>query len=71
MEPSQVSEARLSIETVQGPADGFVNGHPCSGYYVRFAVEATLKGGRRHQTDRILFVAPHNSAAEYRSARAT
>lgn len=66
---SQVHEASLTIQKSFTAVDGSVNGHPCAGYNVTFAAAAVMVGGRRYEYQKIVFVAPHNADAEYRSAR--
>jgi hypothetical protein len=67
---SQVRDAWLLIDKLPGLVSGTVNGHPCSGYRVSVSAGAAMDDGRRYEKRTILFVAPHDSAREYRSAKA-
>jgi len=66
---SQVHEAWLTIRRLPGPVSGEVNGRPRAGFNVRFAAAAVADNGRRYDRARVAFVAPHDAAAELRSAR--
>jgi len=67
---SQVREACLTIRRLPGSVEGPVNGHSCAGYNISFSAGVLMDGGRRYEREQIVFVAPHDSKVELRSARA-
>ena len=66
---STICEARLEIEKLPGTLKGIVNGHGCDGHLVLFRAQATTDHGKTYQSERSVFVAPHNPRVELRSAR--
>jgi hypothetical protein len=68
LDRSQIREASLSI-TRGAEATGSVNGQPARGYTVHLRAAVVMSGGQGHDRDQALFVAPHDPAAEARSAR--
>jgi hypothetical protein len=62
--------AAVAIERLPLTVDGQVNGHEVVGYQVRVFASATTDRGRQYQSERLLFVAPHNPSIESRSTRA-
>ena len=66
----QIREGWLTIRKLPGPTTGSINGIPCDGHNVSFAVGAVMDGGRRYDREQVVFVAPHNAEVELRSARA-
>ena len=69
LERSQVREASLSIRRLSEPLMGAVNGRPSAGYNLSFKATAMMESGRRYESERIVFVAPHNPKFELRSTR--
>ena len=67
---SDIKEARLKFETLPGAKEGLVNGKPSTGREVRFNVTAASQRGKRFEAAAVVFVAPHDSDKERRSARA-
>ena len=65
-----ICDARLCIERPPSTNPGTVNGRPSAGYSVRFRATATVDTGRIFESERVLFVAPHNPLIESRSNRA-
>ena len=68
---ARVRDARLLIERLPGAVVGTVNGHPCSGFKVRFRATAISDTDRRFESEKIVWVAPHDECVERRSTRAT
>jgi hypothetical protein len=66
---TQLHEAWLTIRRLPDSVRGFVNGHLCAGFHVSFLAEAVMDNGRRHQRERVVFLAPHNPGVEFRSTR--
>jgi len=64
-------EAHLEATKMPGSRFGAVNGHVCSGYEVRFVIQAVTDLGKGYERSLSVFVAPHNPAVELRSARAS
>ena len=64
----RVQSAWLTLRRSPGTVRGTVNSHAGLGYRVEFIAEAVTDDGRRHEQACVLFVAPHNPAAEFRSA---
>ena len=67
---THVRTACVLIERLSLTADGQVNGRSAAGYQVRVSVTAVTDRGRRFDSERSFFVAPHNPQAEFRSTRA-
>jgi hypothetical protein len=67
LERSQVRSARLTIRQSAESTTGTVNGHPCTGHYFAFLVEAVMEGARNYQREQVVFVARHNPEVELRS----
>lgn len=66
---SAVRSSMLVLRRLSAPARGFVNGHASSGYMLRLTASATMTNGKSYERARDVFVAPHDSAKELRSAR--
>lgn len=66
---STISTAILKLHQLPERVPGEINGHPCSGFHVRFDVEVFGVDGRRGHSSCELFVAPHNPAVERQSTQ--
>lgn len=64
-----LKEAHLNITKSVNSINGYVNGHLYCGFTMKFEVTATTDLGKVYQSKVVLFVAPHNSRVESRSAR--
>lgn len=68
---SVLRQASLEITVLHDSAMGIVNGRPCNGRRVRFAVKVLAGGnGRNFESSKTVFIAPHNPNVEQRSTRA-
>jgi hypothetical protein len=67
---SYVHTASVVVERLPLTVDGQVNGRSAIGYQRRVSASAVTDRGRRYQSERSFFVAPHNPRAELRSTRA-
>lgn len=67
--PAQVRNAWLTIRRLSGLVNGSVNCHTCVGFKLSFSAVAVMDDGTRYERERVLFVAPHDSHIELRSAR--
>lgn len=68
---SSLQEASLEISKQHEPVMGPVNGRSCAGRTINFRVVAFFKSGKRYESDKSIFVAPHNPEIEGRSTRRT
>ena len=66
---TRLREARLTAATSPVSKVGVVNGCTCVGYEVKFRANAITDLGKTYESTMCLFVAPHNSEIELRSAR--
>ncbi|MEN6451150.1 MAG: hypothetical protein ABFC96_11720 [Thermoguttaceae bacterium] len=66
---SCIKDASLCITKASNPVDGIVNGQPRSGHLVKFAARAVSDHGAVYEQEMSVFVAPHDSNIERRSAR--
>jgi hypothetical protein len=70
IEPSRISNARLTITRLPDTVAGWVNGiHRRNGNNVAFVVQVDMDNGNRYEQQRVIFVAPHDPSVELRSAR--
>jgi len=65
---SVVLDAELEITKGQDASRGFVGSHATDGHMVKFVARATVSNGRCFETERLVFVAPHDSDGERRRA---
>jgi enamine deaminase RidA (YjgF/YER057c/UK114 family) len=65
-----VRSAHLNVTRLAAPQRGAVNGRICDGYSVRFLAGAVSDYGKTYESERTIFVAPHNARIERRSTRA-
>jgi len=70
LDPSQVRAAWLTIRRLPGMDWDSINGHSCAGFKLRFETAAIMDDGKEYQRERVVFIAPHDSNVELRSARA-
>ena len=68
--PARVRSGRLILRRSPSAVKGTVNRHACLGYSVHFMAEVVMNDERRYEQEHVLFVAPHNPAAELRSTTA-
>jgi hypothetical protein len=66
---SCLREARLVATKSHDLVNGYVNGHPCVGFNVRFVVTAVSPQGKIYERKKSFFVAPHDPNMELRSTR--
>ena len=62
--------ASVSVEWLPLTVAGQVNSHQTTGHQVRVSASAVTDRGRRYQSERSFFVAPHDPRIELRSTRA-
>jgi hypothetical protein len=67
---SLLRTASLFVERLPLTVEGQVNGHGVAGYQVHVSASAVTEQGRRYQSERAFFVAPHDPRVEWRSTRA-
>lgn len=66
---SILREARLILSKVPGDVQAEVNGRERTGQIMRFGVRAIPDRGRSFECEKLVFVAPHDPAVEWRSTR--
>ena len=66
----RVRRAWLTIRRLPGAIQGSVNDHPISGHELCFLAGAVMDSGLCFESEKTVFVAPHDARSERRSARA-
>jgi len=66
---SCLKEATLQITKLPDSRSGFVNGRVCAGHTLQFLARAVSGSGETYESDKSVFVAPHNPRVEQRSRR--
>ena len=64
-------DASLKIMRLPQPETGAVNGRICAGHRVRFVARVVSDLGKTYESEKCVFVAPHDPKVELRSARGT